>query len=83
MCGGTRSASAVCHQMSNSAMPVPVRTKIGMSAAAGRPSPKLPSAIGSGRASSMPARIGWRGRQRNPISAPTIVPAPSAEARIP
>ena len=31
----------------------------------------------------MPVRIGNRGRQRKPISAPAIVPAPIAATRMP
>ena len=38
---------------------------------------------GHGIASSMPVRIGCRGRQRKPISAPRIVPAPIAEVAMP
>ncbi len=78
-----RSASAVSHQMPNSAMPAPAITKITSSTPTGTPSAKQPSAAGHGSASSMPVRIGKRGRQRKPISAPAIVPAPIAAARMP
>ena len=59
------------------------RTRRRRAAATGRPSANAPKTTGHGSASSMPVRIGYRGRQRKPISAPTIVPAPMTDARMP
>jgi hypothetical protein len=63
MFGGTRSASAVSHQIPNSATPTPSSRKMHSTSGTGRPSANAASDTGHGSVSSIPMRIGWRGRQ--------------------
>lgn len=83
MCGGTRSARAVSHQMPNSDRPTPAAANSGTSRTSCAPSANATVTAGQGRHHRKPARIGCSGRQRKPSSAPSIVPAPIAAASRP
>ena len=79
-CGGMRSASAVSHQTSNIAKPNAdehEQRAATTPAAARARTARTPAA--TARPSAIAKRIGWRGRQRNPASEPSSVPAPERD----
>ncbi len=81
--GGIRSASAVSHQMSNSARPIPAIRFAGYIMTSVTPAAYTICASGRTPKQIIARRIGYSGRHRIAISDPMIVPAPSTAATAP
>jgi hypothetical protein len=74
--GGICSAIVVFQKTSKSAKPTPVAIASGTTSTTVTPVAKATSITGQTAITRNAARMGWRGRQRKPITAPASAPAP-------
>ena len=78
-----RSAIAVFHHTSNSENPKPVAAASDADDHDRRDAPKAISSTGQPASTTNAARIGCRGRQRRPASAPASAPTPNSVVTTP
>ena len=78
-----RSAIAVFHHTSNSENPKPVAAARTQTTTTGATAPNAISSTGQPASTTNAARIGCRGRQRRPASAPVSAPTPNSVVTTP